>query len=305
MVDMEGMSGQECELVEEYTRWLYAKLAELRRPFPPENIEKLPKPMWRGAWDGERAGRCSECGGYHVLANAIHLDYVGHAQVTHRLLEIDPCWDWEPMAYTPEGLPLFVKDGLWIKLTILGVTRIGFGDGNSIKEVIGDAIRNAAMRFGVALDLWSKADLHTERNPGDGPTRNTRATQPRGAGRQDRAVHHGQPPATEPAPNQEALDELGSICDRHGYDRRSCGPMFAEWAEQQEHTVTPRLIDADSDDIRLFGASLVAMATLGPSDDGRDSAVSDPSAPVGGDTGNRDAAEPATDEAQADPEGMF
>ena len=37
--------------------------------------------------------------------------------------------------------------------------RIGVGDGKSAKECIGDAIRNAAMRFGVALDLWAKDDL--------------------------------------------------------------------------------------------------------------------------------------------------
>ena len=28
------------------------------------------------------------------------------------------------------------------------------------KQLISDAIRNAAMRFGVALDLWAKEDLH-------------------------------------------------------------------------------------------------------------------------------------------------
>jgi hypothetical protein len=48
---------------------------------------------------------------------------------------------------------------LWIKLTICGVTRLGVGDGKNAKEVIGDAIRNAAMRFGVALDLWAKENL--------------------------------------------------------------------------------------------------------------------------------------------------
>jgi hypothetical protein len=31
-----------------------------------------------------------------------------------------------------------------------------------MKEKIGDAIRNAAMRFGVALDLWAKIDLHVD-----------------------------------------------------------------------------------------------------------------------------------------------
>jgi hypothetical protein len=28
-----------------------------------------------------------------------------------------------------------------------------------VKEAIGDALRNAAMRFGAALDLWAKSDL--------------------------------------------------------------------------------------------------------------------------------------------------
>ena len=45
--------------------------------------------------------------------------------------------------------------------TVCGVTRIGVGDGKSMKELIGDAIRNAAMRFGVALDLWSKEELES------------------------------------------------------------------------------------------------------------------------------------------------
>jgi hypothetical protein len=42
---------------------------------------------------------------------------------------------------------------------VCGVTRIGVGDGKNAKERIGDAIRNAAMRFGVALDLWAKENL--------------------------------------------------------------------------------------------------------------------------------------------------
>lgn len=88
------------------------------------------------------------------------LDYVGHAAVTDRLLTVDPEWSWEPMALGPNGLPAVDHAGnLWIRLTICGVTRIGVGDGKSAKECIGDAIRNAAMRFGVALDLWAKENL--------------------------------------------------------------------------------------------------------------------------------------------------
>jgi hypothetical protein len=88
------------------------------------------------------------------------LDFVGHAAITDRLLAVDPLWTWEPFAVDDAGLPALDRAGnLWIRLTICGVTRIGVGDGKNAKEVIGDALRNGAMRFGVALDLWSKEDL--------------------------------------------------------------------------------------------------------------------------------------------------
>jgi hypothetical protein len=137
-------------------------LARLREPFEPHQINKLPKPYKA---DSQRSN-CRECGGYHGMP-AVHLDYVGHAALTDRLLEVDPEWSWEPLAKGPDGLPQFDKDGgLWIALTICGVTRLGYGDsqgkrgGNAVKEAIGDALRNAGMRFGAALDLWHKGDLH-------------------------------------------------------------------------------------------------------------------------------------------------
>ena len=99
----------------------------------------------------------------------MHIDYVGHGDVTIRLLEADPEWNWEPKAEDEHGLPVFDTNargepvGLWIKLTACGVTRLGYGsvpDGqfDAVKVLIGDALRNAAMRFGVALDLWAKGD---------------------------------------------------------------------------------------------------------------------------------------------------
>jgi hypothetical protein len=107
----------------------------LRKPFPKESIGQLPK-------------------------GGVMLDYVGHAAVTDRLLTVDPEWSWEPLALGPDGLPALDRSGnLWIKLTVCGVTRLGVGDGKNAKEAIGDAIRNAAMRFGVALDLWAKENL--------------------------------------------------------------------------------------------------------------------------------------------------
>jgi len=90
------------------------------------------------------------------------LAYVNHALVTDRLIQVDPCWTWEPMAIDDRGAPrLDMQNGLWIRLTILGVTRIGYGasephqkGADAVKTAISDAIKNAAMRFGVALDLW-------------------------------------------------------------------------------------------------------------------------------------------------------
>jgi len=143
----------------------------LRKPFPANQISKLPKPYKKDS----PKGNCSECGGYHGLP-AAHLDYVGHAALTDRLLDADPAWFWEPLAFDA-GLPAFDRSGgLWIKLTVCGVTRLGYGHaapksygdpGMREKEVIGDALRNAAMRFGAALDLWHKGDLHLD-DEGDG-----------------------------------------------------------------------------------------------------------------------------------------
>lgn len=143
-------------------------LALLRAPFPPNQISKLPKESRKQA--DERKARkpgcmvwdCPECKGAHHK-DAVHLDYVGHAALTDRLLECDPEWNWEPVVLP--GLPN-PGNGMWIKLTVCGVSRIGYGDagsktgGDAIKEVIGDALRNAAMRFGAALDLWHKGVLH-------------------------------------------------------------------------------------------------------------------------------------------------
>ncbi|MGL5734337.1 MAG: hypothetical protein ACRCYS_05675 [Beijerinckiaceae bacterium] len=126
-------------------------LALLRVPFPPNQISKLPK-------------------------GGVMLDYVGHAALTDRLLDTDPNWFWEPVAYNAEGLPAFDKiGGLWIRLHVLGQSRLGYGDaggktgGNAVKEAIGDALRNAAMRFGAALDLWHKGDLHVDETADTAP----------------------------------------------------------------------------------------------------------------------------------------
>ena len=164
-------------------------LAKLREPFAAHHISKLPKPtkaQTEAVKADFKAGiRCTICGAWHH-PKVEHLDYVGHAALTDRLLDTDPAWSWEPAALTPDGLPAFDRTGgLWIKLTVCGVTRLGYGaadgkqGGDAVKEIIGDALRNAGMRFGAALDLWHKGDLHagddSEANPRHDPTPKTDA----------------------------------------------------------------------------------------------------------------------------------
>lgn len=174
-----------------------AGLEKLREPFPPSQIGKLPK-------------------------GGITLDFVGHGYLTMRLLDVDPLWEWEPFALGPDGLPLLDEcGGLWIRLTICGKTRIGYGDAggkkgpNAVKEAIGDALRNAGMRFGLALDLWAKGDPDAPPPP---------------------------PPRTDV---DDALDELGDACAALQLDQKIvAGKLFAT------HKKPPRQCSAEQ--IRAF-----------------------------------------------------
>lgn len=162
--------------------------------------------MCRSTKKDNQKASCHKCGGFHGQPS-IQLSYVGHAQVTNRLLEADPAWTWKPMATTPAGLPAFVLDGggkpvgLWILLTVCGVTRPGFGsvEGGAFdaeKQLIGDALRNAAMRFGVALDLWSKSELEE-------------------SGDTEVEPHPPEPrPAPQPQPRKTTADSRGPTSNR-------------------------------------------------------------------------------------------
>lgn len=161
---------------EDYAR----RLALLSKDFPKEQIEKLPKQLKRGdqaKWQCRQGTQASAdgyyCGGYH--ARSIHLDYIGHATITERLNEVDPQWTIEFMVTNPEThAPLVDAEGTWFNMTVLGVTRPCVGDAggkgltaNGRKELIGDAIRNGAMRFGVGTYLWSKSEEAERRKRGE------------------------------------------------------------------------------------------------------------------------------------------
>jgi hypothetical protein len=96
----------------------------------------------------------------------ISLDFVGHADITRILLEIDVTWRWVPIAWDNGRPAIHVENGIatmWGELTILGQSRLGVGSVRADKqeldkELVGDFLRNAAMRFGICLSLWTKQE---------------------------------------------------------------------------------------------------------------------------------------------------
>ena len=165
-------------------------LERLREKFPKEVEGILPKPYKADS----QKGNCNVCGGYHGLP-AAHLPFVGHAAITDRLLAVDPGWTWDFVATDPNtGMPLLDSEkNLWITLTVCGVTRKGCGDGPSMKVRIGDALRNAAMRFGVALYLWTKDELESDVAESDEKTSRSRAPKSQPA---------PESPKSQPAPDK-------------------------------------------------------------------------------------------------------
>ena len=92
----------------------------------------------------------------------IQLDFVGHADITRILIEIDPLWTWEPCGWILGRPDIHIENGIatmWGRLTLLGKTMIGVGSARADKadyekELIGDLFRNISMRFGICLSLW-------------------------------------------------------------------------------------------------------------------------------------------------------
>ena len=139
------------------------------------------------------------------------LDFVGHADVTKMLIEVDPEWSWEPVAFDTDGLPAYrVENGMahmagW--LTIHGVRRLGIGSvmhnkPDLLKELCSDFIRNASMRFGICLSLWTKQEWDDVAHAPSAPAPSRPKPQP---------VHHddGPPPLTDddyrPNPEDEPV----------------------------------------------------------------------------------------------------
>lgn len=185
---------------------------KLRWPFPAELVCYRPQPWCKSCGDA-KSRVCGDhkkqwCDTCRQSLTEAHTDlaYIGHADVNERLDLVDPEWDWRPVNVSApdelwkqalmEGrdqLERFIRSrspvydnegGLWIEMTIHNdkgepVRRLGYGDApgkrgsSAIKEIIGDAIRNAAMRYGVARYLWSRSEIALAKSGQPGKKRET------------------------------------------------------------------------------------------------------------------------------------
>lgn len=195
------------------------------------------------------------------------LDFVGHADVTKMLIEIDENWTWEPVAFDDQGLPAYrVENGMahmagW--LTLHGVRRLGIGSvqhnkPDIIKELCSDFIRNAAMRFGVCLALWTKQewdDTPSAPKPAPAPSQFPSNAKPAPKKPVGSAVKNATtPPRNIPEPvevdaspviSEAQRQQLQAACAKSGIDPRQ---MSAEaginWEEDIYESDLGKLRDA-------------------------------------------------------------
>ena len=100
----------------------------------------------------------------YIQRSGVNLAYVSHSEITRILIQVDPLWEWSPCGWADGRPQIHVENGIatmWGILTVHGKSLIGVGSARADKadhekELIGDFLRNAAMRFGICLNLWSK-----------------------------------------------------------------------------------------------------------------------------------------------------
>ena len=136
----------------------------------------------------------------------VQLRYLSHIWVRKALQDADPDWYWEPMGYDSDGQPVIERDsqgnpvGFWIWLHLLGTKMPGYGSvepgkRDAVKELIGDSLRNAAMRL-IGGQLWVKEAAKKK------PPAKKKEPLPAAAEPPDNAPHH------EKAAGKDAYDRL-------------------------------------------------------------------------------------------------
>lgn len=148
------------------------------------------------------------------------LDFVGHADITRILIEIDPHWRLVPIAWD-NGRPAMniVNDmaTMWFELTLLGTSRLAIGTAKANafdldKQLYGDALRNGAMRFGISLNLWTKNEWEDlDHNPAPAKPASRPATPAPTAGAKPK-------PKTLTALSDEQVNQFNAACETKGVD---------------------------------------------------------------------------------------
>ena len=148
------------------------------------------------------------------------LSFVGHADVTKMLLEVDSAWTWEPTAFDSDGLPAYrVENGMahmagW--MTVHGVRRLGIGSclpnkPDLLKELISDMIRNCGMRYGFCLSLWTKQEWEDlDHNPAPAKARPTAP-----ASAPEQAPKQAKPKTMTPV-SEAQINQFNAACEAKG-----------------------------------------------------------------------------------------
>jgi len=167
------------------------------------------------------------------------LDFVGHADITRILIEIDPHWRLVPIAWE-NGRPAMnvVNDmaTMWFELTLLGTSRLAIGSAKSNspdldKILYGDALRNGAMRFGISLNLWSKSQGWEDIDHNPAP-----ASAPRPASKPAPAPAGKPKPKTLTPLSDEQITQFEQACTSKGIDPKAVAanagiPEGTPWME--------------------------------------------------------------------------
>jgi hypothetical protein len=166
------------------------------------------------------------------------LDFVGHADITRILIEIDPHWRLVPIAWD-NGRPAMniVNDmaTMWFELTLLGCSRLAIGSAKANafdldKQLYGDALRNGAMRFGISLNLWTKnewEDLDHNPTPASKPKLMPAGSKPKPQVQQprDRDYNEVHTPSKKPAMttvlSEEQIKQFTDACNAKGVDPKT------------------------------------------------------------------------------------
>lgn len=170
------------------------------------------------------------------------LDFVGHADVTKFLLEIDPHWQWVPIAWDNGRPAIHVENGIatmWGELRLLGQARLGVGSVDAKKpdldkELVSDFLRNAAMRFGICLSLWTKQEWDDIDQPAKpAPVRN-------------RSVEASEPVAQDTDElSAEQRQQLQAACAKAGIDPVAMAANAGlDWAGDLKNSDIPALRQA-------------------------------------------------------------